>query len=355
MARDLKGCWLLNEGNGQTAWDSSGYVNSGALQNMEATDWSSGDDGWALTFDGSDEAIYCGTNASLDITGSITIIVRLQTTNMSDLQQMIYCKGLFNADGIYCQLHHDDLAFATNQSGAFQETRSDANLFPINTWVTVAFTRSGTSCRIFIDGIEVSYSETGSHSNPTSSSRTARIGQYDDGSSFEWSGKISYMMIWGRAMTEGEILLLYHNPFVMFDIFPAKFIKIPGVAISNYLENELLDHVFKTGNWTAPTNLFVALYTTAPTDSGGGTEVTGGSYIRVINNSWNVASGGVVDNTSAIDFADATADWGTVLAAGIFDASAGGNLLWWGTCTNITINTGSTITFPAGTIDASIN
>mgnify|MGYP000656172872 FL=1 len=51
-------------------------------------------------------------------------------------------------------------------------------------------------------------------------------------------------------------------------------------AMSNYLENKLVDHIFRGVSFTAPAALHVALFTAAPSDSGGGTEVSGGSYAR---------------------------------------------------------------------------
>jgi hypothetical protein len=127
-------------------------------------------------------------------------------------------------------------------------------------------------------------------------------------------------------------------------------------SMSDYLENELLDHVFKTGVWTAPTNLFVALYTATPSDSGGGTEVTstGSAYERVVNNTWDIASGGAIENTSVVAFTTATNDWGTIVAFGILDASGGGNLLWWGSAAS-SVTTGETVSFAAGAIDMAIN
>jgi hypothetical protein len=110
---------------------------------------------------------------------------------------------------------------------------------------------------------------------------------------------------------------------------------MPG-SKSDFLELELLDHVLGGAAmaYTAPTNIHVALFTVAPTDSGGGTEVTGGSYARVqvTNNATNfpAASAGLKQNGTAITFAQATADWGTVVAFGLFDASTSGNLLYWG-------------------------
>ena len=51
-------------------------------------------------------------------------------------------------------------------------------------------------------------------------------------------------------------------------------------GFSDYLEDKVLDHVFGGTAYTAPATLYVALYTVAPDDTGGGTEVTGGSYVR---------------------------------------------------------------------------
>jgi hypothetical protein len=108
---------------------------------------------------------------------------------------------------------------------------------------------------------------------------------------------------------------------------------MPG-SKSDFLELELLDHVLGNAAYTAPGTIHVALFTAAPTDAGGGTEVTGGSYARVAvtNNATNfpAASGGLKQNGTAITFPQATADWGTIVAFGLFDASTSGNLLYWG-------------------------
>ena len=108
---------------------------------------------------------------------------------------------------------------------------------------------------------------------------------------------------------------------------------MPG-SKSDFLELEILDHVLGNAAYTAPANIHVALFTAAPTDAGGGTEVTGGSYARVsvTNNATNfpAAASGLKQNGTAITFPTATADWGTVVAFGLFDAGSGGNLLYWG-------------------------
>ena len=86
-------------------------------------------------------------------------------------------------------------------------------------------------------------------------------------------------------------------------------------GFSDHLEDELLDHVFGGADYTRPTTLYLALYTAAPSDAGGGTECAGGSYARasVTNDATNfpAASGGAKSNGTAIAFAQATASWGT--------------------------------------------
>lgn len=126
--------------------------------------------------------------------------------------------------------------------------------------------------------------------------------------------------------------------------------------MSDYLENKLVDHIFRARSFTAPSTIYVALFTAAPSDSGGGTEVSGGSYARVqvgpSDSAWKstqgtttaVASsgtGGQTMNGSSITFPTPSANWGSITHFGIFDASSGGNLLFWGALTTAkTVNNG---------------
>lgn len=137
-------------------------------------------------------------------------------------------------------------------------------------------------------------------------------------------------------------------------------------AMSDYLENKMVDQLFR--GQTAPTTstLYVALLTAAPSDSGGGTEVSGGAYARVAVTSslanWSgtqstgsttasSGTGGQTSNNIAITFPTPTATWGTVTHFGIYDASTGGNLLFYGALTiSKTINQADTVTFPAASL-----
>lgn len=101
--------------------------------------------------------------------------------------------------------------------------------------------------------------------------------------------------------------------------------------LSDWAENALLDWLLGGATPTAPAGRFLALYTAAPSDSGGGTEVTGGSYARQALAS-SAAASGATSNSGTVTFTS-TAAWGTVTHIGIHSAATGGNLLWHGALT----------------------
>lgn len=130
---------------------------------------------------------------------------------------------------------------------------------------------------------------------------------------------------------------------------------------SDYLENELTKHIFRTGTFTKPSNLYVALYTAAPSDSGGGTEVTATGYSRVAVNpgdsNWAATSGtnGVTSNVNAINFGTWTTGPTTVTHFGILDASSSGNLIVWGALSSSkTVNATDAMSIPAGSLTVTI-
>jgi hypothetical protein len=138
-------------------------------------------------------------------------------------------------------------------------------------------------------------------------------------------------------------------------------------AMSDYLENKLVDQLFRAQAAAGTATLYVGLYTAAPSDPNTtGTEVSGGSYARVAVTSslanWagtqaaasTVASsgtGGQTSNNNAITFPTPSATWGTVTHFAIYDAATTGNELFWGALTiSKTINNGDTVSFPAGSL-----
>lgn len=131
-------------------------------------------------------------------------------------------------------------------------------------------------------------------------------------------------------------------------------------SFSNYLEDELLDHVFgcNSRNWTPPTNIYVALSTADPLDGGTGlAEPSGGAYARMSTAAadWSVSSGGAVSNVNTITFPQATASWGTITHIALFDAASVGNMLAHADL-NIskTIDNGDQLRIPAGDLDVTL-
>lgn len=132
------------------------------------------------------------------------------------------------------------------------------------------------------------------------------------------------------------------------------------MSFSDYLELELLDHVFLTGSYAQPSNIYIALCkSTIADDDTGSTlpsEVSGGSYARKSCGTWDTASAGSTKNGVAITFAQATAQWGTVTDFAVVDASSGGNVLAYAKLTTAkSIATGDTAKFATGDLKVSLN
>lgn len=131
-------------------------------------------------------------------------------------------------------------------------------------------------------------------------------------------------------------------------------------SFADFLENELLDHVFGAAAYTAPVTLYIGLSTTTITDAGGNiTEPVGGAYARVAvtNNATNfpASSGGAKSNGTTITFPTATGAWGACIDFFIGDAAAGGNILAYSTLTVAkVISSGDTATFAVGDLDISL-
>ena len=131
-------------------------------------------------------------------------------------------------------------------------------------------------------------------------------------------------------------------------------------SFSDHWENEILDHVFKTGSYSAPSNIFIALCTSTLYDtSSSGTslrgELSGNAYARVTCDTWDAASAGATENTNPIGYAQATAYWGTVTHFAICDHASTGNVLAHGDLGTVkNIASGDTARFATGDIDVTL-
>jgi len=118
------------------------------------------------------------------------------------------------------------------------------------------------------------------------------------------------------------------------------------MSFSNYLETEILDHVFAGAAYTAPGTKYLALFTAvADGETGSVTEVSGGGYAR--QSVAFTTSGNTTSNNAAVEFPTATGNYGTVTHVGVYDASTSGNLMAYAALSsNKTIETGDVFRVP---------
>jgi hypothetical protein len=126
------------------------------------------------------------------------------------------------------------------------------------------------------------------------------------------------------------------------------------MAFTTYLRNKVLDDVLGTAAFTAPTTVYIGLYTSATGAAGGGTEVSGNGYTRKAM-AFDAASAGASDNTSAVEFDTATGSWGTITHTAVLDASTSGNMLMENALTaSKAIASGDVFRFQAGEFDVTL-
>lgn len=97
--------------------------------------------------------------------------------------------------------------------------------------------------------------------------------------------------------------------------------------ISTYLAHKWLNHVFRNTAFTSPgTSIYASLHTGAP-GLVGTAEISGNNYARKQHTAWTAFSSGASRNSSIIQFNTPSANWGTVIGFGLWDASSSGNFL----------------------------
>ena len=127
------------------------------------------------------------------------------------------------------------------------------------------------------------------------------------------------------------------------------------MSFSNFLETEILDHVFAGAAYTAPSTKYLALFTAiADGEAGSVTEISGNAYAR--QTVAFTTSGNTTSNNAAVEFHTATGNWGTVTHVGVYDASSSGNLMAYATLSaSKTIETGDVFRVPSGDLDITLN
>lgn len=97
------------------------------------------------------------------------------------------------------------------------------------------------------------------------------------------------------------------------------------MSMTDYLEDKILNAIFKGTSYTGPSNFYLALFTPDPGET---TEVSDSAYARQLITFGDVTDG-TVSNTNLIEFAPAAVNYGVITHVGIYDSQTGGNLLFY--------------------------
>ena len=125
-------------------------------------------------------------------------------------------------------------------------------------------------------------------------------------------------------------------------------------AFSNYLETALINGTLRATSYTAPATVYVALFTTDPTDAGTGNEVSGNGYARQ-SATFAAPSNGASSTSADVQFPQATGNQGTIAFFAIFDALTTGNMLYHGSLTvSKTIETGDVFKISSGNLTVTL-
>jgi hypothetical protein len=128
------------------------------------------------------------------------------------------------------------------------------------------------------------------------------------------------------------------------------------MSLTNSFETSVLTWLLTASSPSParPTEWHLGLFTAAPGESGGGTEVSGSGYTRKAVTF--TVSGNNASNSGSVEFAAATGSWGTITHAAIFDAATSGNMIAYAALTaSKTIDTGDVLRIPTGDLDVTLD
>lgn len=230
---------LMNEGAGSLAYDVSGHGNHGALKSMspnaQGSGWGGSKFGGGLGFDGSNDYVDCGSDASLDITGALTIETWVKTS-FTGVQSPNYL-------GIVTKGEYDDAnadyafgirALATSQlylywkaGGTYYGASIVHSGLDDQRWHHIAGVRNSSyDLELFVDGISI-----GTNTNniaPVDGGLSAKIGK----GKYFFNGMTDGVRIYNRELSVEEIKQLYHDPFCNSLQVPAWQLYSPVVGLS---------------------------------------------------------------------------------------------------------------------------
>lgn len=136
------------------------------------------------------------------IGGDFSIIMRVTTGDDTGTQQALFSRGASNIDGYQLWFYNDGrLFFKTAQTpAAEQNTFTAGGVIAHNTAQTIGVSRSGAAAKLYLNGVDVT-NTAGVHINPTTTTKTVKLGVADNKTSIPYNGVISDVWVGGVNLT----------------------------------------------------------------------------------------------------------------------------------------------------------
>ncbi len=196
---DIAGRWHLDEKAGAIAYDSSKHATHGIIVGASpATGLIDG--AQYFTLNDYIEIIAPQLNFTSE---DFSLVASFKIDDLTSGKALFF-RGSKNADGWYAYIESTGrVYFHTNQAAAYQRSISSAGSIVAGAWYTLGFSRSGASVRIYINGLDDTPSA-GSHIDPLTCARTAKIGIWDDLATYPFDGRIDNIIVYYRALDATE-------------------------------------------------------------------------------------------------------------------------------------------------------
>lgn len=213
LSKDIIGCWLFNEGAGSKITDLANR-NNGTFNTASTSNWIGGVHGRSLDFEGADNEITIPDDASLDMGNVMTFSCWINPRN--DLTRQTIFGPDNETGGFQFEINVSQGMIAIIVPGIFV-ARTNVTEIKVNKWQHIVYTRTGTGSgthAIYSDGVLLEL-ETDATADFTDATNDRKIGRRSSGSQL-YTGLISDIRIWKRALSFEEVKQLYINPFAMF-------------------------------------------------------------------------------------------------------------------------------------------
>ena len=126
------------------------------------------------------------------------------------------------------------------------------------------------------------------------------------------------------------------------------------MSYTDYTEDKVQDHIHGGSAFTQPAAQYLALFSDATSDAGGGTELTGNGYARQ-SITFSASASGLSTNSNTVTFTASGGDWSAATHAAVFDAITTGNMLEHNSITSVTVLDSSNLVYGAGDIDSTLS